>query len=51
LQGVERQEDIRRQVRDSQIILKVIVLSISFYGNDLLNNKIHKAIWIYFQYA
>jgi hypothetical protein len=33
LLGIEHQEDIRRQVSDSEIILSAIVLSTSFYGN------------------
>ena len=33
LQGIEHQEDIRRQVSDCEIILTAIVSSTSFYGN------------------
>jgi len=33
LQGVGHKEDIRRQVRDSEIIVTAIVSSTSFYGN------------------
>ena len=32
LQGIEHKDDVRRRVSDSEIILKVIVSSTSFYG-------------------
>ena len=49
LQGIDFTEDIRRRVSDSEIILKVILSSTSFYGNNYLVIKFIKVLRIYKQ--
>ena len=34
LKGIDHEEDIRRRVSDSEIILTALVSSTSFYGNN-----------------